>query len=169
MPDKKSELTLSDILSKAINIEKTAEEMYKNFAELFSDFKEISDFWNGMSNDELNHAKWLSKIKESLSEQELISVPENNSSIITDNINILLSKNSAKKINNLDDAYELAHELEYSEVNNLFRLLMNNYLASEERKKFIFSEIKEHLEKIMNFPKYFGDKKLRKKITVKKT
>lgn len=69
-----------------------------------------------------------------------------------------------KKIDNLDDAYELTNDIESSEVNNLFRLFTHKFISSEDKKTFILSEINEHQLKIMDFPKNFGDKILRKEI-----
>lgn len=157
-----TELNIGKIFEKAIEIEKSAGRIYERFAKLFSDFPKIASFWKGMNKDELDHAEWLAEIKESLSEEQLLSPPNYELILKTENVKFLLNRNSAKAIENLDEAYEIAHEIESSEVNNLFRLLTSKFISSEDRKKILLSEINEHQQKIMDFSKNFGDKVLRK-------
>ena len=117
-----------------------------------------------MIKDELDHAKWSSEIKESLSKKQLLSPPNYEMILKAENVKFLLNRNLAKKIDNLDEAYEIAHLIESSEINNLFRLLANKFISSEDRKHFLLSEINEHQKKIMDFSKNFGDRVLRREI-----
>lgn len=162
-----SGLHISNIFDKAIEIEKKTGRIYERFAELFSDFPKIADFWKGMNKDELNHAEWLSEIKETLLEKQLLSTPNYELILKVENVKFLLNKNSAKKTNNLDEAYKIAIEIETSQENYLFGLLTNSFVSSEKRKKFLLSEIDKHQQKIMDFPKNFGDKNSRRKIEAK--
>jgi rubrerythrin len=164
MSDMGLETSFDEIFQSAIEIEQIAGQIYEGFAKLFSDFPKIVDFWKGMNQDEIDHAKWLIEIRESLSKEELSSSPEYEFILKVHSIKKLLGEYSKKKIDNLDDAYELANDIESSEVNNLFRLLMHKFIPSEDKKKFILSEINEHQQKIMDFPKNFGDRILRKEI-----
>jgi rubrerythrin len=164
MSDTDPDISFDKIFQSAIEIEKAAALLYERYAELFSDFPKIADFWKRMREDELDHAKWLSEIKESLPEEVLSSSPDYDIILKVHNINRSLDEYSAKKIENLDDAYELANDIESSEVNNLFSLLAHKFISSEERKKFLLSEINEHQQKIMDFPKNFGDRILRREI-----
>ena len=164
MVESSSESTTGKLFESAIEIEKTAGRIYERYAELFSDYPKIVAFWKGMNTDELGHAKWLSEIKESLTEKQLLSTPNYELTLKAETVKSLLNKNSAKKIDNLDEAYEMAHEIESSEVNNLFRLLTNQFISSVDRKNFLFSEINEHQQKIMDFPKNFGDRILRREV-----
>lgn len=159
--------TFEEIFKNAIEIEKATGQMYEKFAELFSDFPKIVDFWKGMNKDESDHAKWLSEIKESLSEEVLSSYADYELILKVHSTKRLLDKYSAKKIENLAEASELANEIESSEVNNLFRLLAHKFISSEDKRKFLLSEINEHQQKIMDFPKSFGDRVLRREIKAK--
>ncbi len=157
-------LTIGKIFDKAIKIEKTAGQIYKRFAKLFSDFPEISSFWKEMNKDEVNHAKWLSEIKESLSEEQLLSHPNHELILKSENVLFLLKRNSAKKIHNLDEAYEVARKIESSEMNYLFMLLREKFGCSGDKKDSLISEIDKHHKKIVDFAENFGDKNTRKKI-----
>lgn len=164
MSDLSPKTTFEEILENAIEIEKSAGRLYVKFAKMFSSFPKAAEFWKEMNKDELDHAKWLIEIKESLSDKELSSSPDYNLILKVHHINKLLDKYSAKKIENLDDAYELAHDIESSEVNNLFSLLTHKFISSEDKRRILLSEINEHQMKIIDFPKNFGDEILRKEI-----
>lgn len=75
MSDTSPGTSFDEIFQSAIEIEKIAAQIYEKFAKLFPDFPKVVDFWKGMNHDEINHAKWLIEIKESLSEEELSSSP----------------------------------------------------------------------------------------------
>ena len=70
-------------------------------------------------------------------------------------------------IHTLEDAYETAHEVEYSEVNALFVLLAQRFIVQEDRKKIYLAEIREHMAKLNKFTKLFGDSRWRKDINIK--
>jgi rubrerythrin len=157
-------LTIGKIFDKAIKIEETAGRIYKRFAELFSDFPKIASFWEEMNKDELNHAKWLSEVKKALSEEQLLSRPNHELILKSENVLFLLKRNSAKGIHNLDEAYEVTRRIESSEMNYLFELLGDKFVSLEDKKNSLISKINEHQKKITDFPEKFGDKTARKRI-----
>ena len=159
-----SESTIGKVFENAIEIEKTAGHIYERFTNLFSGIPEVADFWKGLTKDESDHAKWLLEIKESLSEEQLLSTPDYELILKAETVKSLLNKNLTREIDNLDAAYEMAHDIESSEVNNLFKLLSGKYVSSEDRKKFLFSEINEHQQKLLDFPEKYKDRILRKEI-----
>ena len=166
MSEVSPEKSFDEIFQSAIEIEKVAGKIYRIFTDLFSDFNKIADFWKGMNKDEIGHANWLLEVKESVSEEELSSYADYELILKVHSIKRLLDECLKKEIENLDEAYELANEIESSEINNLFRLLTNKFISSEDKKRIISSEVNEHQLKIMDFPKNFGDKIFRREITV---
>ena len=164
MSDLSPKTTFEEIFENAIEIEKSAGQIYAKFAKMFSSFPKAAEFWKEMNRDELDHAKWLIEIKETLSDEELSSSPDYNLILKVHHINKLLEEYSARNIDNLDDAYELANEIESSEVNNLFSLLAHKFISSENKRRILLSEITEHQMKIIDFPKNFGDEILRKEV-----
>jgi hypothetical protein len=78
-----------------------------------------------------------------------------------------LNKDLIGPIETLDDAYELAHGLEFSEVNTIFAFLAGEYVPSEHRKEFVRVEITRHLEKLTHFGENFGEKDWRIGIKVR--
>jgi len=150
----------------AIGTEKTAEEFYSGLAEKFSHLPEISTFWLTLADDEKHHAQELEKIQDSLSPSQL-STPADPLTLQkakqNRHISVLSLLNSVK---NLNDAYEIAHQLEYSEVNVVFGFLMTRFISSEQQKEFVGSEIKVHQARLLEFFQTFGGAEWRKGIEV---
>jgi hypothetical protein len=150
-----SELVLGKIFEKAIETKKRVGQIYRQFARLFSHVPEVEDFWRKMNINQITHADWLKEIKESLSEEQILSLPQVELVLKTHAIKNLFDEHSKREIGNLHDAYEVAHEIESSEVNNLFKMLSSEFISSEKKKTFILAEIDEHRRQIMNLPERF--------------
>jgi len=155
MSDSNAELVLGKIFESAIETKRKVGQMYQQFAELFSHVPEVEDFWKKMNLNQITHADWLEETKESLSEEEILSLPEVELVLKTHSIKNLFDKHSDKEIGTLHDAYEIAHEFESSEVNDLFRILSSQYISSEEKKKIILDAIDQHKQQIMDLFKKF--------------
>lgn len=155
MTDSNSELVLGKILERAIESKEKVGQIYRRFAELFSHLPEVEDFWNKMSLNQITHADWLKEIKESMTEEQILSLPEVELVLKTHSIRSLFNKHSDKEIDNLHDAYKIAHEFEFSEVNDLFKILSSELISSQKKKDFILAEIDEHRKQIKNLPEKF--------------
>lgn len=157
--------TIEAIFECAIEIEYKAADIYKEFSQLFSHIPEISAFWQGLIEDEKQHADMLQDVRNSLTSEQLLSPCDKELLERVARIQRMLSKITIESINNLNDAYELAHELEFSEVNTIFKLLATEFVLSKERKQFVISEITEHQQKLVDFNRSFGDREWRKGIS----
>lgn len=151
------ELVLGKILERAIESKEKVGQIYRRFAELFSHLPEIEDFWKKMSLNQITHADWLKEIRESMTEEQILSLPEVELVLKTHSIRNLFNKHSDKEIDNLHDAYKIAHELEFSEVNDLFKILSSELISSQKKKDFILAEIDEHRRHILTLPERFED------------
>jgi hypothetical protein len=157
VPDPDSELVLGKIFEKAIETKKRVGQIYRQFARLFSHIPEVEDFWRRMNINQITHADWLKEIKDSLTEEQILSLPQVELVLKTHAIKNLFDEHSKREIGDLHDAYEVAHEIESSEVNNLLKMLSSEFISSEKKKNFILAEIDEHRRQIMNLPeKYQG-------------
>lgn len=56
----------------------------------------------------------------------------------------------------LADAYLLAHEIEFSEVNAIFKFLSTESVPLEDRSAFVIAQISQHQEKITSFNRTYG-------------
>ena len=146
-----AERTIQPLFELAINWETQAHDLYVNFANLFNHEPKVSAFWIRLSQDESRHIDVLKDTLEMMPKENLLTevgIEQWNS---VSRVERLMKDASMSKVKTLDDAYELAHQLEISEVNTLFKFLVNNYFPDERGQKFILSEVSEHVERLTRF------------------
>jgi len=158
MPEK----TIQALLELAINWETQARDLYANFANLFNHEPKVSAFWIQLSKDESGHIDVLKDILNKTPTEKLLMEVSNEQWNSVTRVEVLIKEASTRKIQTLDDAYELAHQLEMSEVNTLFKILVNDYLPDEEGHKFILSDVKEHIDRLMKFGKEYTQSQKRR-------
>ena len=145
------EKTIQLIFELAINWETQARDLYSNFAKLFNHEPKVSEFWIQLSKDESRHIVVLKDILNTLSTEKRLMEISNELWTSVTRVEGLIKEATTRKVSTLDDAYELAHQLERSELNTLFKLIVNDYHTDEKVKKFILSDITEHIERLMKF------------------
>jgi rubrerythrin len=150
-----SEKTLQVLFELAIKWETQAHDLYINFANLFHHEPKVSAFWIQLSKDESDHINVLKDILKKIPTERLLMAVGNEQWNSVTRVEGLIKEASTSKIKTLDNAYELAHQLEMSEVNTLFKMLLNDYLPDKEGHKFILSEVTEHIERLMRFGKEY--------------
>lgn len=152
------------LLELAITAEQKNKELYSGLAKMFSPEHSIANFWRGMALEEVQHAQELENIRNSLAPNQL-SAPADSSTLEKAKKAVAFSViESLNSIETLDDAYEMAHDLERSEVNTVFAFIMCKFIPSVKQKEFIMWQLEHHTQKIVKFPEIYGDSSLRKKI-----
>lgn len=143
--------TLFSHFKLAMNNESQAATLYVKFKEMFKTDLEATTFWDVMNKDELRHLALLKEIFASLA-SDILKQP-------TDAVTFQQAVKAQKdldqvnlnNITNLDQAFELAHDLEFSEINIVFIYLVSCYHYSEEKLDMIIEEIDSHQVKLMDF------------------
>ena len=160
------EKTIQLIFELAINWETQARDLYANFANLFNHEPKVSAFWIQLSKDESQHIVVLKDILNKLStEKRLMKIGNEQWTSVT-RVEGLIKEAITRKVSTLDDAYELAHQMEMSELNTLFKLIVNDYHPDDEGQRFILSDVKEHIERLMKFGKeYTQSERMRIKVS----
>lgn len=161
MPCDLSEATLSDLFECAIVNEMKAAEIFAGFREDYSHIPKMDEFWSGMHNDEIMHAEVLKKIHNDLPMEKLKEKPDPLVCQYAESAYQLLKKIRDEKPANLEEAYQLAHELEFCELNEAYMILLKHKVDDPAAKDFIKEEIKTHQQKMVDFSKMYGDKKWR--------
>jgi rubrerythrin len=151
MPEK----TIQVLFELAINWETQARDLYANFANLFNHEPKVYAFWIQLSKDESGHIDMLKEILGKTPTEKLLMLVGNEQWQSVTRVEGLIKEASTRKVLTLDDAYELAHQLEMSEVNTLFKMLVNDYLPDKEGYNFILSDVKEHIDRLMKFGKEY--------------
>ncbi len=143
----KKQSTIATLFELGLSLEQGAESFYRRLAQMFAHEADISLFWKRYANEEAGHARFLKNLRAGLSEAEL-SRP----------VDSLLIKNALKElkrlsgipldeIRTLEDAYNLAVELENRETNAIFEFLVTN-CAKEEAGHFLRQQLHNHLDKL---------------------
>ncbi len=169
MNESDCEHTVADIYERLINIEFRAGELYGKLSILFTHVPEISAFWKELAEDEIFHMNTLQEIYKSMTQEQLLLSTKKQKWKMIANIHALLNTNLIGSIKNLDDAYELAQRIEFSEINEIFTFLVTKYVFSAEQKQLVLSNIIQHHNKFMNFRYKIGDSTLRKQIRIQYT
>jgi rubrerythrin len=145
--------TVAELIKLAIAAEKTAEELYQGLEAKFAHQEDAAAFWRRYAGEEAMHAAWLEQLQESLTSEQLAAQADPS---------ILESANRAlqvsvdrrlKEVENLEDAYQLVHELENSETNAVFDFLITNFSEDAKTQTFLRSQLKDHIGKLTtDFP-----------------
>ncbi|MFC1634718.1 ferritin family protein [Planctomycetota bacterium] len=159
-----SEETTEYFFREAIEAENLARDIYVQYAQMFFHVPDVSSFWQGMAYDEAKHAHTLKKALASLTAEKLAAPADQKFLGIMMNMISLLNTASQKAIETLDDAYEIAHELEFSELNYIFKCVAGDFMTQEEGEQFVVSGIDEHQKKLVDFKENFGDRNWRRQI-----
>ncbi|MBN2245670.1 MAG: hypothetical protein JW755_07475 [Candidatus Aminicenantes bacterium] len=159
-----NQMTLGDFFLAAMEVEKKASEIYQSLSEAFIQKQDISLFWSGLREDELMHLKMLKKSREALSEKDLELLVDKSMISKIQEVDEFLKENPTEHVQDLNDAFELAHELEFSEVNVIFKFLTIDLVPWIYQEKLIENMIEVHQQKLIHFEDAFGNKEWRKTI-----
>jgi len=158
--------TVEDLFQIAITAENETEKLYREFSQKFSHHPEIAEFWENMRKGEVIHVRELQKIKDSIDESKLRLTADPLVYIEACDSLRLAQRAEMDSIRSLNDAYELAHELESSEINAVFKFLLTKFGTNNDTRKFIMYELEKHLTELSTFTDRFGDREWRKSIKV---
>lgn len=155
------DLTIGEILERAIKIEKRVADLYAIFSKRFSHVPGMSDFWSDLRRDEIGHMGELRVVYESLPAEKLLMPESRAISLSVHRAMASVDDNCLSRIKTLDDAYEIAHNLEFSEINAIFEYLTMDLISPSSRSEMITYQINEHQQKLADFNKRYGDKNWR--------
>lgn len=148
--------TLAGLFELAIAAEQTASSIYDRFAQLFAAYPKIARFWHEYARQEDAHAEWLTQLFESMDADQLNQPTDPN---VLQNAQRLLSISVDQilaGVHDLEDAYQLATEMENGETNAIFEFLTEYAAPSERLRAFLRAQLKDHLGKLMvDFPLEF--------------
>jgi rubrerythrin len=150
-------ITFSELINAAIAAEDAAQRIYLAFKGKFLYRPDIANFWQAMADDENEHAQILSRIHGRIAVEDLavlVDIQMAEKAYTLQELNVLELINS---LHNLNDAYEIAYDLESSEVNTIFNFLIIRFLSTDESYEIISSAIDPHLLRLAGFARTFGN------------
>jgi rubrerythrin len=159
------EATVDKLFESAIAAEKAAEALYRGLEAKFAHHQEAADFWKQYAAEEVGHARWLERLRGRLSAEQL-AAPADPDVLQQAHRAIQFSvEHALKGVKDLEDAYQLANELENAETNAIFEFLITSFPRDEQTAPFLRAQLKSHVGKIMiEFPTQFHSVGMRRAI-----
>jgi rubrerythrin len=153
-----------ELLELSLGFEKDAQKLYKNWAKKFSKIPQAATFWRDYAEDEATHARLLKELRARLSRDQLATPIE--CELAGDTRKLLLSTQK-QKIEDLEQAFQFADELEHSEINPLFDVIVSFFETDEEAKAMLRLLLAKHINKLIDsFPERFSNPDLRREVKV---
>ena len=144
--------TISELFDYAVKLERATETLYRACEKLFAHSPEVALFWKRYGDEENGHALYLERIKANL-EAERLAAPADVKMIWAARECLMASSlERLDQVQNLEDAYQLALELENSETNSIFEFMVHNFSKDElaRSRKFIHTQLTTHIAHLEN-------------------
>ena len=153
MPD---EVTVNQLFDMAIGAERAAEGVYRRLEAMFAPHPDVVRFWSDYAAAEDSHAQWLEHIRGTLDAQQLAAPADPHTVHAAQELLRFPVEQALQGINTLDDAYQLASEMESGETNVVFDFLIGHFASDPQAQSFMRSQLKDHISKISSgFPARF--------------
>ena len=159
--------SVAELFELAIAAEEAAEALYRGFGAKFAHHQDVATFWRKYADEEIGHIRWLDGVRDKSSLEQL-SAPAD-LSVLKDAREFLRfsPQHALEGVTNLEDAYQLANELENSEINVVFEFIITNFSADESAGSFLRSQLKDHIARLMTeFPARFSHAASRQAVKV---
>lgn len=145
--------TIAVLFELGLALEQKAESFYRRLAQMFPHEAEISRFWKQYADEEAGHARFLQNLRAGLSEAEL-NRPADSSLVESARQELTRISNAPPgEVRTLEEAYNLAVELENHETNAIFEFLAVNCSSKEHTGQFLRQQLHQHINKLtVSFP-----------------
>jgi len=159
--------TVEKLFDLAIALEESVETLYNRLAEMFSEHPEVARFWKHYADEERGHASYLKRIKAGV-DAERLSAPADR--LLMEKARYCLDSAYPQDLHNiatLDDAYQLAVELENSETNTIFEFMIVNFSTEElaQSHRFLRTQLSTHIARLQDeFPAQYRHQIARLKV-----
>lgn len=156
--------TYAQVFEIAMDAERKAGELYRHFVTLFAAYPPAVELWTALARDEGYHLRVLEQIREDLPQETL---NEEVDPLLWEQAEILrrLEKStSTLTVENVDEAYQLTHELEHSEVNTMFEFLVHAFLSGTEMETIALQQLREHLRRLLRADELLGPAEVRQRV-----
>jgi rubrerythrin len=140
--------TVARLFELAIEMEKAAEALYRDFEAGFAHQQQAADFWRVYATEEAGHARWLERFRNQLSVEQLSAPADPQMLQKARQALRLYEQNKSRQAGSLYDAYQIASELESGEINVVFEFLVNHSPEEENTQDFLRAQLRIHVNKL---------------------
>ena len=159
--------TIGELFNYAIELERVTETLYRQLEKMFAHYPEVALFWKQYANEENGHASYLERIRAGVDADRLSSPADD---VILQKVQQCLgmaSETRLEGIKTLEDAHQLATELENSETNTIFEFIILNFSTDELAKShsFLRTQLNTHIARLENdFPNPYKSRTARQNV-----
>lgn len=159
--------TVADLFEHAITLERGAEDLYRQLEKMFASHAEVAAFWRHYGDEENGHALYLERVRAGVGAGRLAQPADEDMMRKVRDCLELASPARLANIKTLEDAYELATELENSETNAIFEFIILNFSTDELAKShsFLRTQLNVHIARLENdFPNPYKSRNARQNL-----
>lgn len=146
-----SEMTLEQLISQSICWESQMRDLYIGYAKAFTASSVVYEFWKQMAIDESAHGAALGRILRSMSRDRLLVPVDSGVEDMAVQCARVLEVARMTEICTLDDAYDVAHMTESSEINTVFQLVLAMSLEDEATRLLLSDQLVDHVGRLNEF------------------
>lgn len=140
--------TTDHLFDLAIATEEEARGFYRELARKFRHLPEVASIWEDLRTDEDTHIQALLDVRSGLTPEQLQAPVDTDVMWKAQAMQDFSVEKGLEASETLTDAYQIAHDLEHSEVNTVFEFIMLEFVDQEEQRTFVASQLREHLAKL---------------------
>ncbi|MEN6335920.1 MAG: ferritin family protein [Phycisphaerales bacterium] len=145
--------TVEDLLDLGIQLEAGLQRLYQEFAGMFGHCPEVAAFWRVLAVDEASHKNRLIQARSVLCGERLARAADAKTVREAQRLLDVEMRERPGEVRNLDDAYELANDLESSETNTIFRFFLSELHPDVSVASILMRDLDVHVERLMTgFP-----------------
>ncbi len=149
--------TINELFKMSMAIEHEAEAFYSSLLKSFSTHAASAGFFASMRDDERAHIKSIASMRNALTPEALAGpAPAHALQLIRTFLNFSATE-GLSRVKNLEDAYRMTVNLEFSEINKFHQLLVDLFAPSDETRNNSEGMLKAHLEKVHAFHDATGE------------
>ncbi len=139
--------TIADLFELSTALERQIQALYADWHTLFAASSKAASFWLGYSREEDFHANLLLNLSKQLTADQL-AAPADPSIYESAMLTQQLVNGLNREVKTLDEALELATQIEHSEVNSILEFLVTHFSSKESTKAMVQSQLREHVGKL---------------------
>jgi fructose-1-phosphate kinase PfkB-like protein len=150
------DVTIAHLVERAISWEVTAHDLYIALSGSFPSYPIVEGIWKQMAIDESKHAAILRDASAALSPSCLERRLDGKETALIVSVEAELARAAVLELHTLDEAYELAHQLESSEINTVFQLLVSCRTDELAADALLNAQFDAHLERLKYLAEVFS-------------
>jgi len=159
--------SVDELFTLAIAAEKLNREFYLTLAGRFNRQPEISDFWRQYAQEETGHMRWLENRRATLDDRRLSAPAAEDIVAAIRKVLRFPLQDALAGVRTLEDACQLADELEHAETNAVFEFLIENFATDLQAMSFLRQQLHQHIAKVDQLRQKYPDLGQRTQIRVR--